>query len=350
MILSRLLLYPISIIYSLVIKVRNILFNKGLFKAVKVSANVISIGNITVGGSGKTPTVIYMIELLKSMGIKTGVLSRGYRRKTKGYLFVSDGNKIFANVADAGDEIYLAAEECKVPAAVCEKRVEGAQKLIKDAKVEAIILDDAYQHRWIYRDLNVLIFDQRFLVVSKENQQQMLPMGLMREPFKECKRADVILINRKFSPHKEIPVKISKNFGDKPVFYVGYKANSFVDIKNHTHYKLDDFIGQKSLVVCGIAKPHSFLSVLENNKIDISNKLLFTDHKDYESKEISLIRKKFYDTNSNSVITTQKDAVKLKKYSKELDDIDIYYLKIELIPEEKEKFEKLILNKLNRKK
>ncbi len=345
---TRFLLFPLSLIYSLVIKVRNILFNNGFLKTVKVSAKVISIGNITVGGSGKTPAVIYLIELLKTMGINTGVLSRGYRRKTHGYLYVSNGSKIFTDVAHAGDEIYLVTEECNVPAAVCEKRVEGAQKLIKDSNVDAIVLDDAYQHRWIYRDINILIFDQRFLVISKESQQQMLPMGLMREPFAECKRADIILINKKFSPHREIPSKINKHFDNKPVFYVGYKANSFVDIKNHTHYKVDEFIGQKSLVVCGIAKPHSFLSVLENSKIDISNKLLFTDHKDYDSKEISLIRKKFYDTNSYSVITTQKDAVKLKKFAKEFDDIDIYYLKIELIPEEKEKFETLIKNILNR--
>ncbi len=341
---TQLLFYPVSLIYSLVIKIRNMFFDKGLFKSGKVKSKVISVGNISVGGTGKTPTVIYITKLLQQIGKKTAVLSRGYRRKSKGYLLVSDGITIFENAETAGDEIYLVAEECNTIAGVCENRVEGAKKIIKNSNPDVIILDDAYQHRWIHRDLNILLFDQRFLGENKTYQQKLLPIGLMREPFTESKRADMIVINRKFSEPKEINKNITKHFGNIPVFYVGYKANYFVDIKSHTKYATKDFIGQVGLVICGIARPHSFIAALESIGIDVSNKLIFVDHKDYDLKEISLIRKKFYETNSYSVITTQKDAVKLKKFSRELDDIDIYYLHIDLVPDDKERFDNKILD------
>ena len=159
----KILLSPATIVYFFIVRVRNYLFDKGIFKAKKVNAEIISIGNITVGGSGKTPAVIYTAQVLKNAGKKAGILSRGYRRKSKGYMLVSDGINLKTTVDECGDEMYLLSMECKLPAAVAERRVSGANKLIRDSGVEVIILDDAYQHRWIHRDLDILMFDQRFL-------------------------------------------------------------------------------------------------------------------------------------------------------------------------------------------
>ena len=117
---------------------------------------------------------------------------------------------------------------------------------------------------------------------------------------------------------------------NRKLFYAYYFANGIVDVKTHQVYPLNDFGGQNSLVVCGIAKPFSFIKALEDSNINTKNKIVFKDHKDYNIKEIELIRKKFYETNSHSVLTTQKDAVKLSEFSNELDAIDIYYLKIEM--------------------
>ncbi len=336
--------FPFVILYSLLVRLRNFLFDKGFFKVEKVKAKVISIGNITVGGSGKTPTVIYVTKLLKKNGIATGILSRGYRRKTKGYLLVSDGKEMFHSVADCGDEIYLEAQECKVPAAVSERRVEGAKKFLRDLPLQAIVLDDAYQHRWIHRDLNILLFDQRFLLKTDEQEQNLLPLGRMREPFDSIKRADLVIINRKFSEKKPIPAKLQKFFENVPLFHAFYKAIEIVDLKTNESFPIQEFQGQKSLVVSGIARPFSFIKVLEENKIDVQHRLLFPDHKYYTEKEVQKIRMEFYSSNSYSVLTTQKDAVKLSQYSRELDDIDIYFLKIEIEIEEKEKFEKEVLN------
>ncbi len=337
---------PLAVIYFYIIKVRNYLFDKGVFPIRKVNAKVISIGNLTVGGSGKTPAVIYIANTLKEAGAKVGILSRGYRRKSHGFLLVSDGNKIKTQVKICGDEIYLTAEECRVPCAVAERRVNGARKFIHSTNINTIVLDDAFQHRWIHRDLNVLIFDQRFVKVAGRFEQKLIPLGSMRESFSAIERADVIIINRKFSEKTTVPPKLKKYFEGKPIYYAYYKAKGFLDVKDHQYYPIEEFTGQKSLVICGIAQPYSFVKILTQNKIDAKNRMIFPDHKNYTSKEVQLIRKNFYDTNSYSVITTQKDAVKLTQYGKELDDIDIYYLKIELDIEDKDEFNNLLIKKI----
>lgn len=343
----KIILYPLVPVYYLIINIRNSFFDKNIFKTTKVDAKVISVGNITTGGSGKTPLVIFLAKLLKTGKKNVGVLSRGYGRKTKGYLLVSDGKNIFSKVDECGDEIYHTVLECVVPAAVSEDRAKGAAKLIEETDVDVLVLDDAYQHRWINRDLNLLIFEQNFLTDSSFYLQKLLPFGSMRESYESVDRADAIIINKKFSEKKEIPAGIQKYFENKKIFYAYYEAINFVDIKRKTEYKLSDFEGQVSLVVSGIANPYSFINILEQNKVDTKNRLIFKDHKNYSHKEVQKIRKEFYATNSHSVVTTEKDAVKLTEYSKELDDIDIFYLKIEMRFEDAESFGNFVLSKIN---
>lgn len=343
----RIILSPLVIFYSLITKIRNLFFDKNIFPAAKVDAKIISVGNLTVGGSGKTPATMMIAKKLKEKNRKVGLLSRGYGRSSIGYVYVSDGNSINTSVDKCGDEMYFMSEELKVPAAVAEHRVDGAKQFIKDSNVDTIILDDAFQHRWIYRNVDVVIIDQRFLDKDGQIEQYLLPLGSMREPFESLKRSDIIIINRKFSGVNKIPEKLEKYFEGKKVFTGYYEAVGFYDVKNHHFFNMNEFQGQKSLVVCGIARPYSFLNALERNKIDITNKMIFDDHKNYSLKEVHDIRKKFYDTNSYSVLTTQKDAVKFIKYSKELDDIDIFYLKIELKLDEQNKFDELIIKSIN---
>ncbi len=343
----RVILLPFVIVYAAVVKLRNLFFDKSVFKSEKVDAKVISVGNITVGGSGKTPLVIYLANMLNGGNRKVGVLSRGYGRKSSGYRLVCNGEEILLSVDEAGDEIFYTVVECQVPAAVSENRYKGAKRLIADTEINMILLDDAFQHRWIHRDLDIVVFEQKFLTESDFPNHVLLPAGNLRESFDTVKRADVIVINRKFTEKAEIPVELKKYFKVKPVFTSYYKEIGFVDMVRKTQYGIEEFEGQKSLVVAGIAKPFSFLNILEQNKVDTQNKLIFTDHKDYSLKEVQKIRKEFYATNSYSVVTTQKDAVKLMKYAKELDDIDVFYLRIELKFDEDEKFKSFILNHLN---
>jgi tetraacyldisaccharide 4'-kinase len=339
----KFILFPLVPVYSLVITLRNYFFDKNIFKSKKVNANIISVGNITVGGAGKTPLVIYLTELLKGNNKKVGVLSRGYGRKSWGYKLVSDGNSIFLPVRESGDEIYHTVLECKVPAAVCEDRVMGADRMIKETGIDTIVLDDAFQHRWVRRDLDIVIIDQKFLTGNDFFLHNLLPTGNLREPFSGLNRADVIVINRKFSAQKEIPIERKKYFEGKKIFTAQYKAIEFVDIVKKDKYNLQEFEGQKSLVVSCIANPTSFLKVLSQTNVDTSNKIVFRNHKEYSFKEVQQIRKEFYATNSHSVVTTEKDAVKLMSFGKELDDIDIFYLKIKLEMDDEESFKDLLL-------
>jgi tetraacyldisaccharide 4'-kinase len=338
----RLILLPTVPVYALVIRIRNYLFDKKIFNSTRVDAKVISVGNITVGGSGKTPVTIYITELLKGKGRNVGVLSRGYRRKSRGFVLVSDGNDILISVEKSGDEIYHTVLDCKVPAAVCENRVVGAEKLIEETGVDTLVLDDAFQHRWIDRDLNLVVVEQRFLTDESFFVNNLLLTGSMREPLDSIKRSDAVIINRKFTPKKEIPGKYSKYFHNVKIFNGFYKAVGFYDLKNNTGFDLNEFEGQKSLVVSGIARPYSFLNVLSQTKVDTENKLIFRDHKRYTIKDVQLIRKAFYSTNSHSVVTTEKDAVKLTKFSRELDDIDIYFLKIKFKIDDEDSFKGFI--------
>jgi tetraacyldisaccharide 4'-kinase len=338
----KVILYPFIPVYALIIWLRNFLFDKNIFKSNSVKAKVFSVGNLTFGGSGKTPVTIFLANLLKSGGYKVGVLSRGYGRKSRGYILVSDGRKFLSTVDKSGDEIYHTVLDCSVPAAVSENRVQGSERFIKDTGVNTIVLDDAFQHRWIKRDVDIIVIDQRFLTEKSFFTHNLLPTGVMREPFTSVKRADAIIINRKFMDKKEIPDHLKKYFDGKKIFTGFYKAISFFDLKQRTELSLEEFQGQKSLVVSGIATPFSFLNILRQTKVDTENKLIFKDHKRYSYDDVQRIRQLFYSTNSHSVVTTEKDAVKLTKFAREMDDIDIYYLKIKFSLDDEEAFKGFI--------
>ncbi len=344
--LLKLFLAPFVPLYAVIIYIRNLFFEKSIFKSEKVNAKVISVGNLTVGGSGKTPLVIYVTNLLKNSGFKVGVLSRGYGRRSHGYKLVSKGDNILTTVEECGDEIYHTTLECEVPAAVSENRVEGAKKLITETKIDSIVLDDAFQHRWIARDIDLVIIDQSFVNKQSFYKQNLLPLGDFREDYNALNRSDAIILNRKFFNKEEIKSEMQKHFEGRKTFTAYYKAISFVDAVRKIEYHLDDFKGQDSLVISGIANPESFLSVLNKVHVNTHNKLVFRDHKNYSFKEVQQIRKEFYRTNSHSVVTTEKDAVKLSRFNREFDDIEIFYLKINLCIDDEESFKQYLINKL----
>lgn len=343
----KILLIPLVPVYALIIGLRNLFFDKSVFKSKKVNAKVVSVGNLTIGGSGKTPFVIYLTNLLKESGYKPSVLSRGYGRTTKGYLLVSKNGEPLTEVQNCGDEIYQTVIECKVPAAVCENRVEGAKKLLEEVETNIIVLDDGFQHRWIDRNLDIVLFDQKFLLDKSLFNQSLLPLGIMREGFNSLHRSDAIIINRKFckGPNKNLIERL--RIYNKPIFTAYYKAISFVDMTRKTEYSLEEFNGQESLVISGIANPTSFLSILKDVGVNTENKIIFRDHKNYTLKEVQQIRREFYQTNSHSVVTTEKDAVKLLQFSREFDDIDIFYLKIALCMDDEESLKRYLSEKIN---
>lgn len=343
-----LLFSPFSLIFFFIVFLRNYLFNKNIFKSQKVPTKVISVGNIHVGGTGKTPAVIYLVEYFQKFGFKPAVLSRGYKRKSSGYVLVSDGFCITKDVSKVGDEIYLTAKETNCAAAVCEKRVVGAKKLIQDVNPDVIILDDGFQHRWLHRDVDIVLFDANFFFSKDIRNKLLLPAGFLRENLKSIQRANIIIINHKFGKYdiNEINEKVRscEYFSGKLILHSYYQVDSLIDLKFQSKYSIKEFEGQKALAVSGLANPESFLAVLKQNNFHITDKIIFSDHKNYTYKEVEEIREKFYSTNSTCVITTQKDFVKLANFYDELDDIDFFYVKIKMHIKDAEKLNKFLLN------
>lgn len=341
----RLLLLPLNPVYAGVIFFRNMFFEKGILPQTKADVPVVSVGNLNVGGSGKTPLVIKVGMMLRNAGYNPGVLSRGYGRESRGYVLVSKDGELKSKVEECGDEIYQTVLESGLSAAVSEDRVSGAQNLVNETRVNLIILDDGFQHRYIAREVNIAIFDTQ-LWLENCLQRILLPAGNLREPVSALKRADIIIANSKFSENADFPGAVKQRLPGIPVFKASYAATGFTDIKTGTRYSVEDFRGQKSLVLSGIANPQSFFEALQQNGINTENKMILKDHAKYSEEDIQQIRKLFYSTNVHSVITTQKDKVKLVRYAKELDDIDIYTLNIELRIEQEEEFLKLLKQKI----
>ena len=167
-------LFPLSWLYGLIIWIRNYLFNIGLFKSVSFSTPIISVGNITTGGTGKTPMVIYLAKILEKYGCKPGIVSRGYGRSSKGIIMVHDGKDPLVNVDISGDEPYLIGKELNtIPVVVSENRIAGIYELLKNSPVDIVILDDAFQHRKINRTIDIVLLN----INTPLNKLKLFPLG-----------------------------------------------------------------------------------------------------------------------------------------------------------------------------
>ncbi len=317
------LLWPLSVLYGFAIRVRNFCYDKGLCKSYTVDCKVISVGNVTVGGTGKTPTVQYLFEKLSSLGKRVAILSRGYGRTTKGGVLVSDGEKIWCTAREAGDAPFLLALSCfGAIVAVDEDRIRMARKIVAKYSPDVIILDDAFQHRRIRRDLDIVMirsgkpFGNGFL----------LPAGPLREPLQSLRRSHLILASGKDDSVKKITAKERI-----PVVNFHYKVR---DIRNkHGYVSATELSGKDIIAFCGIANPTSFLQTLANFHVNILDFATFQDHHRYTEKDLMQLRFRSQRLASNYIITTEKDWVKLPQ--DELDDAWLY-VRIGIIPEEEQ--------------
>ncbi|MFH2004154.1 MAG: tetraacyldisaccharide 4'-kinase, partial [Bacteroidota bacterium] len=189
----KIFLLPLSFLYSIIIFIRNLFYDIRVFGVNRVNVPVISIGNLTAGGTGKTPVIEYLVNYFKRKNIKVAVISRGYKRNTKGTLVVSDGSSIIAKPEQAGDEPYqIAVRFQEAVVIVDENRFRGAKLAVEKYKPEVILLDDSFQHRRIHRDLDIVLID----VTKPPHKEYMLPAGLRREPLSSLKRTNVLLFTR----------------------------------------------------------------------------------------------------------------------------------------------------------
>ena len=308
---SEFILNISSKVYEKVVNVRNKLYDVGLLETIKVGVPVISVGNLTTGGVGKTPLVIELAKYFTGKGDKVAILSRGYggTLPITEVNVISDGTSTFYNSEQAGDEPYMMAKQTGCIVITCKDRVKSAQYAIEKYKVTKIILDDGFQHRRLHRDLNIMLIDSKSIFGNGK----MLPAGPLREPLSETKRADKIVIVSKEENH--IPAeKMSMRVADstsKPtvVFYV--EAGDVYNIKTNESLAY----GEPVTAVCAIGQPKKFFSFAEKNYF-VQNKLEFEDHHLYKKEDLENIK--------GNILTTEKDAVKLEKFGMN----NIYALKL----------------------
>jgi tetraacyldisaccharide 4'-kinase len=338
----RLILFPFSLIYGLVIIIRNKCYDWGIFKTVQFDLPVICVGNLAVGGSGKTPVTEYLVKLFPDY--KIAILSRGYGRFTKGFL-LADVNATASSIGDEPLQYYHKFP--KVTVAVCEDRVKGIQMLEKDH--DLIILDDAYQHRRVRAGFNILLFEYS----SMFRLQWLLPTGNLREPFTGYKRADVVLItkspvNLRDSSRQAIKAKFSDAY--KPL--VHFAVIQYDNLKPVYASSACEAAGlnNKSVVflLTGIANTKPLVSHL-NNQFDSLVPHAFPDHHPFSLKEIAALVTAFKQEPSEDkcIITTEKDAQRLLdvNITELLVDLPVFYLPIavELQAADQDRFNKKIL-------
>ena len=299
MILLRKILFPLALLYWLITYIRNWLYDKGFFNATEFDLPIIAVGNLSVGGTGKTPQIEYLIRLLSDK-YKVAVLSRGYKRTTEGFI-LADENATASSIGDEPFQFYLKFPNIQI--AVDANRKNGIENLLqlKD-KPDVILLDDAYQHRKVKAGFYILLtaYDDLFC------DDYILPFGNLREPSSGKKRADMIIVTKCPKDLSEIAQqKIREKLKVKqPVFFTTIQYDDCV-FGNDSQLLVSEIQSESKVLVAGIAKPKLFFDFLKNEADDT---LVFPDHHHFSKQDCELILAK---ANGRKIITTEKDFVRL---------------------------------------
>jgi len=332
----RYILIPFSILYSFIISIRNKCYDLGIFKSKTFSTPTIAVGNLNTGGTGKTPFIEYMAELLKD-NFKIAILSRGYKRKTKGF-FLADNKTTVNLIGDEPMQYHLKFKDVKV--AVDENRVQGINNLLKlTDKTEVVLLDDAYQHRSVKAGLNFLLTSYNDLYVD----DYILPTGNLRESQKNAKRASHIIVTKcpmNLSDKEKLLIKNKLKLKSYQQLY--FTAIKYKDeILSKSNKKLLNKLNNSHVIlVTGIANPEPLKKVLIDKKIGFKH-FKFNDHHFITNKEKELILDSVSIIDKNNIIlTTEKDYVR-SFYG----DKNVFYLPIEIVfLQDAEKINKQIID------
>ncbi len=297
----------ISVFYGLVIRSWNALYSSGILKAYSVPLKVISVGNLTVGGTGKTPMTLFLAERIARRGKRFVVITRGYGNDEWALLERSLGKD---NVLKGRDRVRLAGF--------------AYNKLSK----EVAILDDGYQHRRLARDLNILLIDAS----NPFGNGSLLPGGILREPVSAIARADVVCITKADlggQGKSELKNMITQKYG-KPVCEAVYRVTGLRDIRSREETAIEGFTGEPVIALSAIADAGYFRHTLRKHLLDVKKEIEFLDHHEYSSGEMSNICAEANREGVNSVIVTEKDGVKIKRLDFEDFGVNIYELVVKL--------------------
>ena len=324
----RAVLKTLAFIYGIGVKTNLILYKLKIRRQKSVDSFVVCIGNITAGGTGKTPTVLLAARLLADMGLRVAVISRGYKRPKKGKDVVVLYDQEDINWQSAGDEPYmmnLLLKEKQVPVIVSKSRYKAAKCAKEEFKSQVILLDDGFQHHKWKRDRNIVLID-----AQNPFTEGLLPLGNLREPLTALRRADLVLLTHSNLVSKNKIEDIKKEIRlynpSLPVLEAVHKPKNYFDLINNKSVSLYDLKGTAACF-CGLGDPKSFETTLKNLGLDIKKSLRFADHKNYTISDI----KKIADMRGNlPLITTFKDYVKLPSGWQEYIKDNFYMLEIEM--------------------
>jgi tetraacyldisaccharide 4'-kinase len=294
-------LNPLSTIYGSVVAARNVLYDRGLLRARRLQGGVVSIGNLSAGGSGKTPFVLLLGELLKARGVKFDVLSRGYGRQSKGVRLVDPAGL----PQEFGDEPLLIARKLQVPVIVGEDRYEAGCFAESRFGAQLHLLDDGFQHRALARDFDIV------LVTPQDATDKLLPAGRLREPLPSLRRADVVVLASGASA-ESFPL----------VGKVVWRVRRGLIPTN---------VPPRPIVFCGIARPQSFVLQLRTANIEPIAEAFYRDHHAYTEKDVRELLELKQRSEAGGFVTTEKDAVNLGGYLSALAPLGVMPVKMELV-------------------
>lgn len=325
------ILFLFSGIYWILYVARNWFFSLGIFKTHNLNsrfpfAKVISLGNITVGGTGKTPWTIFLAERIHSYGKKVAILSRGYGRKSSGQVVLYDKSKHNRSWREAGDEPLLMASKLNgIPIVVNSDRVQAGFWALQNNQAQVLILDDGFQNRRLKKDLEIVIID----ATNPFGNFKLLPAGILREPMQNLKRADLLILNKVNQVNsKEQILEQLKTVSSGEIVESGYEINYCHNVYSGQTLPIAELKGKSCLAFCGIANPFSFITSLKELQIRVVETKFFSDHYVYKEKDILDLVEQGLTQKVDFLVTTEKDRVRLPKVNSKL---PIYALAIKVI-------------------
>ena len=338
----RKLLLPFSLLYQGIIFLRNWAYDRAWFAVYQPPIPVISVGNISLGGTGKTPMAEYILDFYTHHKIQAAYLSRGYGRNTRGFRWV---NAQTSNAQEIGDEaLQVALKFPQIPVAVCEDRAQGIQMIQKERPVEVLILDDAFQHRKVARSLDIVMLDANRM----PHQDFLLPAGNLREGQRSLHRADVLIVNKLTHP-QHIPTltqQLQRWHSEGPLFCVPqlgtpqpFASSSSLSVPE----------SPRVLVFCGIGNNAFFLQQVQEKGFTVVHHRFFRDHYDYKPGDWEQIGEAARTHQAHLILTTEKDYCRIKSVSdlSLFSDIPVAYLPITLYWYEGEsRLQSILINRL----
>lgn len=336
------ILAALSALYGAAVYLHRIFFGLHIFKRKKISCPVISVGNLTLGGTGKTPTVIQVAQLLTRSSRRPAVVSRGYGRNNEAdIIVVSDGQSVLVDTQTGGDEpVMIGSKLPGIPVVVGRSRYRAALHALQRFNPDVVVLDDGFQHLQLSRDLDIVLLDAG----NPFGNGKLFPAGILREPITALKRAHAVLITKTdISTDVGSLKETIRQYTQARIFTSRQVPVDLIDYRSSESRPLSVLRGSRVLALSGIARPDSFILLLKSLGADIAAACTYRDHFNYQKSDLASVFQKAADKKISMIVTTEKDAIRLKKLRAD----GVWALRIEVTILENDAWRTFLLKGLN---